>query len=144
MQGLIVKGKIELPKPPVKKEKEENEKEQPVIAKKKTYDRDKIITTQGPQSDRGNKPKNYKGKKYNKDYNPLEAARKKKEWEEKKKESLEVKKKKTARSKHYKANIQTLPASKTIKKKVIKQVVKKKEVKIEGNAFQKFWRWMNT
>lgn len=142
LPGLKVKGKIDLPEPKVVSE----ETEAPKKEEKKPYDPDEIITTTGPKRERNRKPKNYKGKKYNKDYNPLEAARKKKEWEEKKRRDQEEKRKKKAKAKHYKKKVVTPPTIDTAKKKPKKTVAKKrqKQEQSSGNVLQRFWRWMNT
>ncbi|UXX77937.1 hypothetical protein N7E81_11225 [Reichenbachiella carrageenanivorans] len=143
LQGLTVKGKIELPEPKTpSEEKEEPKKETP-----KAYDPDEIITTTGPKRDRKRKPKNYKGKKYNKDYNPVEAARKKKEWEEKKRQEQEEKRRKKAKEKHYKKVAAPITATAPAPKRKKKKSVAKKKQKQEqptGNVLQRFWRWMNT
>ncbi|WP_084374364.1 hypothetical protein [Reichenbachiella faecimaris] len=142
LQGLTVKGKIDLPEPKVEPETtEEPEKEE-----KKTYDPDEIITTTGPKRDRKRKPKNYKGKKFNKDYNPLEAARKKKEWEEKKRKEQEERRRKKAKEQHYKQAVKSAVATTPAKKKPKKVTVRKKkqEQPPAGNMLQRFWRWMNT
>ncbi|WP_420583231.1 hypothetical protein [Reichenbachiella sp.] len=142
LQGLTVKGKIDLPEPKVETEKTEEPKKE----EKKAYDPDEIITTTGPRRDRKRKPKNYKGKKFNKDYNPLEAARKKKEWEEKKRKEQEERRKKKAKAKHYKKNVKPASATPTAKKKPKKVTAKKKQLQEQqtGNMLQRFWRWMNT
>lgn len=143
LQGLTVKGKIELPEPKAPSdEKVEPKKETP-----KAYDPDEIITTTGPKRDRKRKPKNYKGKKYNQDYNPLEAARKKKEWEEKKRKEQEEKRRKKAKEKHYKkVAAPTVAAAPAQKRKPKKAAAKKKQKQeqAKGNVLQRFWRWMNT
>lgn len=142
LQGLTVKGKIDLPEPKVETESTEEPKKE----EKKTFDPDEIITTTGPRRDRKRKPKNYKGKKFNKDYNPLEAARKKKEWEEKKRKEQEERRKKKAKELHYKKVAKPVAAAPSTKKKPKKVKAKKKQVQQQptGNMFQRFWRWMNT
>ncbi|MDW3209632.1 MAG: hypothetical protein R8N23_07190 [Reichenbachiella sp.] len=142
LQGLTVKGKIDLPEPKVEAEIIEEPKKE----EKKTFDPDEIITTTGPRRDRKRKPKNYKGKKFNKDYNPLEAARKKKEWEEKKRKEQEERRKKKAKEQHYKKVAKPVAAAPSTKKKPKKVKAKKKQVQQQptGNMLQRFWRWMNT
>ncbi|MEO9803796.1 MAG: hypothetical protein ABJF04_11135 [Reichenbachiella sp.] len=143
LPGLKVKGKIDLPEPKVASEPVEEEKEE----EKKTYDPDEIITTTGPKRDRKRRPKNYKGKKYNKDYSPLEAARKKKEWEEKKRKEQEERRKKKAKARHYKKTVVPAATAPPVTKKKPKKVaLKKKQKQAEptGNVLQRFWRWMNT
>ncbi|WP_422359853.1 hypothetical protein [Reichenbachiella sp.] len=142
LQGLTVKGKIDLPEPKVETEKTEEPKKE----EKKTFDPDEIITTTGPRRDRKRKPKNYKGKKFNKDYNPLEAARKKKEWEEKKRKEQEERRKKKAKAQHYKKTVKPTPTAPVAKKKPKKVTAKKKQLQEQqaGNMLQRFWRWMNT
>ncbi|MEP3386820.1 MAG: hypothetical protein ABJO02_01450 [Reichenbachiella sp.] len=142
LQGLTVKGKIDLPEPKVEAEIIEEPKKE----EKKTFDPDEIITTTGPRRDRKRKPKNYKGKKFNKDYNPLEAARKKKEWEEKKRKEQEERRKKKAKEQHYKKVAKPVATAPTTKKKPKKIKAKKKQVQQQptGNMLQRFWRWMNT
>lgn len=142
LQGLTVKGKIDLPEPKVETETIEEPKEE----KQKAYNPDEIITTTGPNQDRKRKPKNYKGKKFNKDYNPVESARRKKEWEEKKRIEQEEKRKKKAKEKHYKKIAKPVATAPVAKKKPKKVLVKKKQQqqKPTGNMLQRFWRWMNT
>lgn len=141
LQGLKVKGKIDLPEPKVKEEAPEEAKNED----KKAYDPDEIITTTGPKRDRRRKPKNYKGKKFDKDYNPIEAERKKKAWEEKKKKEQEEKRKKKAKELHYKKTVKASTSSTSTKKKSKKITTKQKqEQQPAGNVFQRFWRWMNT
>lgn len=136
LQGLTVKGKIDLPEPKAKEEKK-------IEATKKAYDPNEIVTTSGPSRER-RKPKNYKGKKYNNDYNPLKAAKKKEIWEEKKKKEAEEKKKKAIKAAHYSKKSQKKKPLAEPKKKT-KKITKKKKVEVfEGNVFQKFWKWMNT
>lgn len=142
LQGLTVKGKIDLPEPKVETETTEAPKKE----EKKSYDPDEIITTTGPRRDRKRKPKNYKGKKFNKDYNPIEAARKKKEWEDKKRKEQEERRKKKAKAQHYKETVKSASSTPT-KKKPKKVVAKKKQQQTQqpaGNMLQRFWRWMNT
>jgi len=138
LQGLTVKGKIELPEPKVETEIIEEPK--------KSYDPDEIITTTGPTKDRKRKPKNYKGKKFNKDYNPLEAARKKKEWEDKKRKEQEEKRKKKAKELHYKKVAKPVATAPILKKKPKKVKAKKtrQQKQPSGNVLQRFWQWMNT
>ncbi|MEO9964266.1 MAG: hypothetical protein ABJF11_00665 [Reichenbachiella sp.] len=142
LPGLKVKGKIELPEPKAPSDTSEEPKEEV----KKPHNPDEIITTTGPRRDRKRKPKNYKGKKYEKDYNPVEAARRKKEWEEKKRLEQEEKRKKKAKEKHYKKIATPLAKPVSQKKKPKKAAVKKKqkEEQKSGNMMQRFWRWMNT
>lgn len=142
LQGLTVKGKIDLPEPKVETETPEEPKKE----EKKVYNPDEIITTTGPRRDRKRKPKSYKGKKFNKDYNPVEAARKKKEWEEKKRKEKEERRKKKAKELHYKKVVKPVAAAPATKKKPKKVKTKKKQPQQQpaGNMLQRFWRWMNT
>lgn len=143
LPGLKVKGKIDLPEPKTPTETTEEPKKE----EKKAYNPDEIITTTGPRRDRRRKPKNYKGKKYDKDYNPVEAARKKKEWEEKKRKEQEERRKKKAKARHYKKTVVPTASAPAASKKKLKRTAVSKKQKQEpstGNVLQRFWRWMNT
>lgn len=142
LQGLTVKGKIDLPEPKVEVETTEEPKKE----EKKAFDPDEIITTTGPRRDRKRRPKNFKGKKSNKDYNPLEAARKKKEREDKRRKEQEERRRKKAKELHYKKVVKPVETTPTAKKKPKKVKAKKKQQELQpsGNMLQRFWRWMNT
>lgn len=150
LPGLSVKGKIDLPEPKSKEDKEVVEKEEETKkVEEKPVDPDAIIYTSGPETVK-RKPKNYKGKKYDKGYSPAEAAKRKKVWEKKQTEAKNIKlekEAKEAKKKHYRKNVKNRPVQKPkiTKPKAVKQ--KKQAViaeKKEGNAIQRFWSWMNT
>lgn len=138
LPGLKVKGKIDLPEPKVKSE-ENLEEEKPL-------DPDAIITTTGPKRERRRKPKNKRGRKYDKDYNPIEAERKRKAREEKKKKEQAERLKKKAKTRHYQRTVTTTQPITAKKKKGKKEHVRQESLKEQqtGNFLQRFWRWMNT
>ncbi|MFY0624939.1 MAG: hypothetical protein JXR07_01510 [Reichenbachiella sp.] len=145
LQGLTVKGKIELPEPKVKieVEKEEiNEEEKPI-------DPDKIIYTSGPQRDRTRKPKKHNKRKRDSNFNPLEEERKRKANKEKREEERRLKALKAAKAKHYKTTVvQKKQTAKKINKpkelaKTVNSVSRQKPSPT-NNPLKRFWRWMNT
>ena len=150
LQGLTVKGKIDLPEPKIKEEvEEETPKEEELI------DPDKIIYTRGPKREK-RKPRDQKKRRKDPNYNPLEAERKRKARMAEQEEEKRLKARKKAKAQHYKKTVvkksvskkpQTnLPAdtpspSVPVATKPSKRVEKKAPSK---NIFGKFWRWMNT
>ncbi len=137
LKGLTVKGKIELPQPKTVGKK-------PGKETGKTYATDKIMTTKGRAKDGKRKPK---GLKHEKSYNPVEAARRKKAWEDKKQKEQERKKRKQAKTEHYKKAVTpTGSTPPTPKGKPTNKAAKKqdRQEKPKGNTLQRFWHWMNT
>lgn len=136
LQGLTIKGKIELPEPKAPKPKQE--------ASEKPLDPNEIIYTSGPK--RETRKKNYKSKngRKPKNVNTVEQERKRKarqvQKEKERKERLE-KENKTA---YYEQKVKSPPKQKTIKKKPKKKIKAQNEPKFEGNALQRFWHWLNT
>ncbi len=141
LQGLTVKGKIDLPEPKPKKEesKEKPKEEEPL-------DPNKILYTSGPKRER-RKPKGRREKRRDPNYNPIEAERKRKEREEAKEKEHRLKEQKKAREAHYKKKVQMQGATGKVKSETKpKQAIAKnrKQQEKPKNIFSKFWRWMNT
>ncbi|MFY0687878.1 MAG: hypothetical protein JXQ90_11965 [Cyclobacteriaceae bacterium] len=128
LQGLTVKGKIDLPEPKQVEKSEEEEDE----------------STKKGRQPKGNKDRKSRKKK---DYNPLAADRKRKAREAEKRKAQETKRQKELRRKRYEESIQAKTQSpkpkKSKKKKTAQQQVQNKPV-YSGNALQRFWQWLNT
>jgi hypothetical protein len=131
LQGLTVKGKIDLPEPKPKVEEEEDKQEEPKPERRERR----------PKS---NKDRRSRRKK---DYNPLAAERKRQAQEAEKKKLREAKQRKQQRKKHYEENVrpksQPTKAKKTKKKKIAELKAQNQPV-YSGNVFQRVWQWLNT
>ncbi|MCV9387030.1 translation initiation factor IF-2 N-terminal domain-containing protein [Reichenbachiella ulvae] len=133
LQGLKIKGKIELPEP---RSKEEKKKEKPL-------DPNEIIYTSGP--DRKPKAKSNKKpfKKRKPRVNTVELERRKKEKEEKRRKAQKERKEKEAKKQYYEtkvqAKVQTQPAKPKKNKKTSHTTTPK-----DTNPIKRFWKWLNT
>ena len=136
LQGLTVKGKIVLPEPKVKKPSEEKEQ-------LPTDDPDKIRYTSGP--DRKNRQRTSRQHNKRPAMNPIEAARLRKQKEEKRAEEKRQRELKARKTKHYQETVSKQPPSNHKKRKL--KPVENKSIAAKSrsnNIFSKFWRWMNT
>ncbi len=136
LQGLTIKGKIDLPEPKLPQEKPEK-KETPSL------DPNQIIYTSGPQHERKKRREKTNKRPPRKKINRVEADRRRLEKEEKRKKDYKEKKEKEAKTAHYTRKI-TSPKPQTPTKKKVKKKIAEQEQKFEGNAVQKFWKWLNT
>ncbi len=127
LPGLKVKGKIELPEP----KKPEPKEEKPSEEKNKT----------GKRSDRSRK-----SKKKGDDYNPIAAARKRRQEKEEKERKAALNRKKKAKAKHYYKMQQKVAKTKQVKEKPDNKsrYTDSQGKEIQGNIFQRFWRWFNS
>lgn len=157
LQGLTVKGKIDLPEPKPKEEKKIEEKKE---KKGDNIGPDGIIYTRGPKREHRSKNKRNKQHRKKKDpnFNPIEAERKKKAREEEREKQQRLKAQKKAKARHYeqivkkkkpiprkveypvkpKVNDETLKNNEAVPNRSSKQKKEKKGV------LAKFWQWMNT
>ena len=128
LPGLKVKGKIDLPEPKKPEPKEEKQLEEEKNQSKK-------------KSRRRKKGKN------GEDYNPVAAARKRKQLREEKERIAELNRKKKAKAQHYYKIQQKVAKTKQEKSKE-QPVGRTKNTSQEPagpkNIFQRFWRWFNT
>ncbi len=137
LPGLTVKGKIDLPEPKVKEEP--TEKTEPKGEKESKKD-----SVEG----RKGKTKGRRGRRRGDDYNPIAAARKRKEKEDEKKREREAREKKELRRKRYENMVKSRPSS-TIKPKT-KQLQKTQDFQMppkpeySGNIFKRIWQWLNS
>ncbi len=127
LPGLTVKGKIDLPEP-----KEKPKKEEKSDLKKRR--------------DRSNSRKR---KNRSTDYNPLEAARKRKAREEEQRREEEARKKKEQRRKRYLQEVQPLSRPKKQEKKSTPNSDNEFHEKPmpkdpPKSTLGKFWRWLNS
>ncbi|UXP32507.1 hypothetical protein N6H18_00765 [Reichenbachiella agarivorans] len=138
LQGLTIKGKIDLPEPKSKETKKE------IAQDEKPLDPNKIIYTSGPKRERSKRPshKNPRNRPQS-NLNPVEAERIRKQKEEKRRQEQKLKKEKKARAEFYLSQVKATTQTQPLKKKKSKNKTVKKE-KIEGNVIQKFWKWLNT
>ena len=95
LQGLKVKGKIDLPEPKIKEEKTKEPTQE-----EESIDPNKIIYTSGPKRER-RKPKQRNTKRKDPNFNPVEVERKRKEREERKEQERKLKAQKKAKANHY-------------------------------------------
>lgn len=144
LQGLTVKGKINLPEPKPKVEETSPEEKETEKVKEAPVSPDGIRYTTGPDR-RRKKPQNKKYKKKRKEENPVEAARQKQKLEEERKERQRQKRVKQQKTEHYQNQVSDKQlAIKKPKKKTKKPVETKTSLPPTNNVFKKFWRWMNT
>ncbi|WMN07460.1 hypothetical protein QYS48_28825 [Marivirga arenosa] len=132
LKGLNVVGKIDLPEPKPKEEKQEDKPDKLQPRVKKNYQK-------------GN---NKKSRRNRKELTPAQIRQKEEEREERKRKRIEKEKKKK-REEFYKENI-LKPKQEEQKKKTKKKKIKVVEQKIQPNqpkpktVLGKFWRWLNT
>lgn len=124
LPGLKVKGKIELPEPKPKPEKE---------------------TTEDESSDRRGKHR----EKRRRTTNPVATARMREERKAERRKKAELAREKERKKHHYQKNIQSKtapPPKKKVEKKphVAQQPTARPQAPEKLNALQRFWRWMNT
>ena len=137
LEGLKVVGKIELPEPPVKKEKTAPQKEEE-SEEIKSFDRK-------PRRN-GKRSGNRKPR-----LNPIEYQRQKEEKLVKKKKEQEEKRKKELKKQHYETQVKSKlqQPSKKKKKKPIPNIVQVQPQatpptpKKTGNPIKRFWLWLN-
>ncbi|PIB34399.1 hypothetical protein BFP72_02650 [Reichenbachiella sp. 5M10] len=144
LQGLTIKGKIELPKPKTPEEIAKKKAE----AKNKPLDPDTILYTSGPSREssrkprRNNRTKNQQRKKPQ--INSVEAERRRKEQAEKKQLAHKLKKEKEAKTQYYQSKVSTAPKSQVVKKKKATPKTSSQKKPKSANIVQKFWHWLNT
>ncbi len=121
LPGLTVRGKIELPEPG----KKESESSKDKASSRETLN------------------KNSRASKHQKDYNPIEAARKREEKKEKRIATQKAKKRKEEKRKRYQEIFQHEPkhknSPKKVKTKVFETNVRKKA---PGNGLKRAWNWL--
>ncbi|WP_109831407.1 hypothetical protein [Reichenbachiella versicolor] len=140
LQGLTVKGKIDLPEPKPKMEasSEEDKKKEETLAAT-----DEIRYTKGPDRKR-RKPQDRRRRRKN-NINPVEAERRRKQREAEIKEEQRKKKVKQQKAEHYqKLMADQKPPTQKVKRKPSKKAPQQPQLEPTNNVFKKFWRWMNT
>ncbi|MBU2914267.1 hypothetical protein [Reichenbachiella agariperforans] len=140
LQGLTIKGKIDLPQPKTPEQKAQEKKEK----ESKPLDPNAIVYTSGPKRERTQKHNPRRNKKSHKPnpVNKVEAERRRKEKEEQRKKARQLRQEKEAKKQYYQSQVKTSPTNTPAKKKA--KIKKHKPEKVEGNALQKFWKWLNT
>ncbi|MEQ8339242.1 MAG: hypothetical protein RIA62_17915 [Cyclobacteriaceae bacterium] len=129
LPGLKVKGKIDLPEPKKPEPKEEKQHQEEKNQSKKKSERKK------------------KGKN-GEDYNPVAAARKRKQLREEKERIAELNRRKKAKAQHYYKIQQKVAKTKQEKSKEQSAGSTRsntsQDLAAPKNIFQRFWRWFNT
>ncbi len=145
LPGLKVVGKIELPEPPSKEEKKEEE-----------VQREKNTESFGKENRRYDDRSRRKGKKQRTDpnYNPVKAKRDRESKQLEKQRAKQKKKEKQKKAEHYFVKVAPQQAKAKKKKKPTapasySQVVMEKEAiekrnNKKGSFFSRLWKWLNT
>lgn len=141
LQGLTIKGKIELPTPKTKEQKEKEKAEREAA----NLDPNAIIYTSGPERERRKKSTHKKRQPHKKrkpQVNSVELERRKKAKEEKTKKAIKEQREKEAKKQYYESKVKTHSANSPSKKKKAQQSLDYQQN--SSNPIKRFWRWLNT
>lgn len=141
LPGLTIKGKIDLPEPKPRKETEEE----------KSQDDDNRKSRQSRNSDRRNR----KGKRQDRDFNPLAEERKRKASEEERRRKEQAQRRKEQRRRRYEENIRSkiesqraTQVTQSSKTEVVQTSPEKKKSPTSNshkpNMMARLWKWLNS